>query len=99
MGETVTEALSINVLAVAPGPLVISTGSLPSGATGCPYTNQLQATGGIASAVLDARALVQSIAAGLTLGSSGTVSGEPTTNNAIKKLMACQRFRRTNQQS
>jgi hypothetical protein len=80
-GETTTEALSINVLAVAPGPLLISTTSLPNGAMDCPYTNQVQATGGTPPYSWTLAPPSVPLPAGLKIGSDGTVSGDPTTNN------------------
>ena len=81
MNETTTEALSINVLATAPGPLVISNTSLPNAAMGCPYTNQLQATGGTPPYSWTLTPSSGPLPTELTLGTNGTVSGDPTTNN------------------
>jgi len=81
LGQAATQALSINVLAVAPGPLVISNTTLPDGAVGCPYTNQLQAAGGTPPYSWALAPVSDPLPAGLTLGTNGTVSGNPATNN------------------
>jgi hypothetical protein len=73
--------LSINVLATAPGPLTVTTTSLPNGAMGCPYTNQLQASGGTPPYSWALASVSGPLPTGLSLGSDGTVSGDPATNN------------------
>jgi hypothetical protein len=48
---------------------------------GCPYTNQLQATGGTPPYSWTLAPLSDPLPPGLTLGTNGTVSGDPATNN------------------
>jgi hypothetical protein len=81
VGQTATEALSINVLAVAPGPLTISNTTLPPGAMGCPYNNQLQATGGAPPYSWSLSPLSGPLPPDLMLGTNGMISGSPATNS------------------
>lgn len=63
-----------------PGPPLVSTTSLPSGNVGIPYSQQLTSTGGNGGAVswaITAGSLPAG--SGLTLSSSGLLSGTPTT--------------------
>ena len=48
---------------------------------GCPYTNQLRATGGTPPYSWALAPLSAPLPTGLTLGTNGTVSGNPATNN------------------
>ena len=74
-GRSATEALSINVLAVAPGPLVISNTTLPDGAMGCPYSSQLQATGGTPPYSWALAPMSAPLPTGLALGPMGQFRG------------------------
>jgi len=57
-------------------PLSISTTTLPVGSVGAAYSQTLQATGGVAPYTWSRSA--GSLPAGLTLGSNGSISGNPT---------------------
>jgi hypothetical protein len=78
-GQQDTQALSIRVIPTTPPN--ITTTSLPSGTVGLPYSQRVQATGGIGSLAWSISA--GSLPAGLLLEPSGptggTISGTPTT--------------------
>src|SRR5579862_62535 len=59
----------------APAPLVISTTTLPAGTVGTVYSANLAATGGVSPYTWSASGLP----GGLSISSSGTISGTPTT--------------------
>jgi hypothetical protein len=60
--------------APAPAPLVISTTTLPAGTVGTTYSANLSATGGVSPYTWSA-----SLPGGLSISTSGTISGTPTT--------------------
>ncbi len=76
VAATDTQALAITIDA-AGAPLEITTTSLPAGTTGQAYSQDLAATGGTSpySWALDSG----SLCSGLTLSTSGTISGTPDT--------------------
>jgi hypothetical protein len=59
----------------APAPLVITTGILPTGTVGTPYSATLAATGGVSPYTWSAIGLPS----GLSMSIAGTISGVPTT--------------------
>jgi hypothetical protein len=74
LGTTSTKSLFITVV-IPPPPLVIQTVSLPETAAEKPYTQTLQATGGIAPYTWSLAS--GSLGAGLNLSASGVISGTP----------------------
>ena len=70
---TATQPLSI---AVAPAPLSVSTTSLAGGTVGTPYSQGLSASGGTGSYTWSVS--TGSLPAGLSLATTGTISGTPT---------------------
>lgn len=70
---TVTQQLSITVVALAP--LTVSTTSVPAGNIGTPYSTTLAATGGATPYTWSITSGV--LPAGLTLSSAGVISGTP----------------------
>jgi len=72
---SVTRALSITV---SPAPVNITTASLPNGQVGTPYAQTLLATGGTGSYTWSISS--GSLSAGLSLGTSGQITGTPTTS-------------------
>ncbi len=70
-----TAQLSITI--IDPAPLALSTTSLPNGARNVDYTAVLRASGGVAPYSWSVTA--GSLPPGLDLGSSGVISGTPTT--------------------
>lgn len=74
-GQTDTQALSI--LINPSSPPTITTTSLPGGTVGLPYSETLQATGGTGTLVWSLSA--GSLPANLSVSSTGTISGTPTT--------------------
>ena len=74
-GATASQALTLTVN--PPAPLTITTTSLPAAEVGIAYSQNLQATGGVPAYSWSLTA--GSLPAGLTLSSSGTISGTPTT--------------------
>ena len=72
---SVTRALSITV---APAPVSITTASLPSGQVGASYAQTLLATGGTGSYTWSISS--GSLPAGLSLGTSGEITGSPMTS-------------------
>jgi hypothetical protein len=67
--------------APTPAPVVVATASLPSGQVGVPYSTSLAATGGVPPyswAVISG-----SLPAGVSLGSTGILSGYPSTNGVF----------------
>ena len=77
VGATATKSLSIRVA----DPLAITTGSLPDAAINVPYSQTLQATGGIPPDQWSVSA--GALPAGLTLSSSGVISGTPTASGGF----------------
>jgi hypothetical protein len=77
MPQTVTKALSLNVVPAAPVPVVIDTASLPDAVVGMPYSQQLAASGGTAPYTW-ALSGGTALPAGLSLSPSGLISGTPT---------------------
>jgi hypothetical protein len=75
--QTATHQYSV---VIAPGPLAISTPSLPNGTTGVKYASTLAASGGTApySWAISAG----SLPAGLTLDAAGNITGTPTATSA-----------------
>ncbi|MFC1660074.1 putative Ig domain-containing protein [Gemmatimonadota bacterium] len=73
-GETDTANLSITVYGV----LNVTTASLPNGGVATPYSANLTATGGNGAYTWSIAA--GALPAGLTLATSGTISGTPTTS-------------------
>lgn len=72
--QSATQALSITIN--APSPLIITTAALPPGTTAVPYSEAIQATGGVAP--LTWSVVGGLLPPGLTLNpSSGTLSGLP----------------------
>lgn len=61
----------------APGPVAVSTSSLPNGTVGAPYSTTLTATGG--SGTYGWSVSAGTLPAGLSLSSAGVLSGTPTT--------------------
>ena len=78
--QTATKSLNITV-ASASSPVQITTGSLPSGQVAVPYSTTLAAIDGIAPYrwTINSGALP----AGLTLATSGAISGTPTTSGTF----------------
>src|SRR5665213_3509900 len=72
---TTTRALSI---AVSPAPVNITTASLPNGQVGASYAQTLLATGGTGGYTWSISS--GSLSAGLSLGTSGQITGTPTTS-------------------
>ncbi len=73
LSDTQLLSMTINL----PNPPQIATTTLPGGTVGQPYSQTLHATGGVG--VLTWSVTTGSLPAGLTLSSSGTISGTPTT--------------------
>lgn len=67
-------------ITVQPMPALTFTGSLPNGVVGQPYSQVLQASGGVAPYTYAVTA--GTLPAGLTLSTGGVVSGTPTTPGA-----------------
>ncbi len=80
-GSNDMQVLSINVLATPPGPLQISAITIPTLAVGCPYTNQLQATGGSPPYSWTLAPDSNPLPDGLTLDTNGLLSGIPTASS------------------
>lgn len=74
-------AAPLAAVKTTPGTLSISTTSLPSGTVGQPYAATLTATGGVAPYAWSL-ASGSSLPAGLSLSSSGQITGTPTVANA-----------------
>ena len=74
---SVQKQLSINIVA----PLSITTSSLPSGVAGLGYTTTLQSSGGV-TPIAWTLASGSSLPPGLSLNSSGTISGLPSAAGA-----------------
>ena len=77
--QTATDSVSITI--TAPGPLAVSTTSLPDGAVGAPYATPVAVTGGTGA---DTFAITSgSLPAGLALDpATGIINGTPTTTGA-----------------
>jgi hypothetical protein len=74
LGSTASGSLSISITAAT---LAISTTGLPAGTVSVPYSAQLNSTGGTAPYTW--KLASGALPAGLTLSSSGAISGTPTT--------------------
>jgi hypothetical protein len=72
---SITQALSITV---APPPVTITTASLPNGQVGVSYSQTVQASGGTGNYTWSISS--GSLPAGLSLGASGQITGNPTTS-------------------
>ena len=77
-GASTSQAITIRVN--APPALNITTASLLTGTIGTPYSQTLQATGGVPAYTWNVTA--GSLPAGLTLSSAGVISGTPTGTSA-----------------
>ena len=75
--NTTTSPVAITVQAI---PALTFTGSLPNGVVNVPYSQTLQATGGVGPYTYAVTA--GTLPAGLTLSTAGVVSGTPTTPGA-----------------
>jgi hypothetical protein len=73
-GNSASQALTVTVN--PPPALIITTTSLPNGTNGTPYSQTLQATGGVPSYKWSITA--GSLPAGLSLSSAGVISGTPS---------------------
>ena len=73
-GNSASRAISITV--APPPPLTITTTSLPGGTNGTPYTQTLQASGGVSPYTWLLTS--GSLPPGLTLSSNGVISGTPS---------------------
>lgn len=80
MPQTVNQPLSMNVLPAAVVPLVVTTIVLPNAQVGVPYSQHLAATGGTAPYTWSITA--GSLPPGLSMDSTGLISGTPTTPTA-----------------
>jgi hypothetical protein len=78
--QTASRAFSINIVAATPT-LQITTNSLPAGQVQAPYTAQLSSTGGTAPDSWSVSSA--NLPAGLTLSSTGAISGTPTQSGNI----------------
>jgi hypothetical protein len=76
--QTATKALSITIAAAAPGALQITTTGLSSGQVQVAYSASLTATGG--TVPYSWSVVSGSLPAGLSMASTGAVSGTPTTS-------------------
>jgi hypothetical protein len=76
--QTATEALSI---AISPSALTITTAALPGGSVGVSYSATVAASGG--TAPYGVSILSGSLPAGLTLSSSGVITGTPTAAGTV----------------
>ncbi len=79
-GSNDVRALSINVLPAPAGPFQISTTILPSGAVGCPYTNQIVATGGVPPYSWTLASDSGALPDGFGFDTNGLLAGIPTTD-------------------
>src|SRR5262249_21288265 len=81
----VISALAAGPAALAqPAQLRITTTSLPTATEGTQYSQQLSATGGVTPYTWTLNTDVGSIPPGLSLSSSGVISGVPTTPGAYR---------------
>ena len=76
-GTVLQTANATSTLTVGIAPLTISTSTLPNGVPGSPYRGQLAATGGIGPYSFAVTG--GTLPAGITLSSSGLLSGRPST--------------------
>ncbi|HEY1718482.1 MAG TPA: Ig domain-containing protein [Verrucomicrobiae bacterium] len=82
--NSITNTLSLTVVNPPLPPLVITNTSLPNGNLGVPYSAQLGATGGQSPYYWDYALGSQNLSLiGLSLNSSGLISGTPTTNRVF----------------
>jgi len=88
-GEKLNPAVAMANLTIIIGPLTITTTSLPSGIVSLPYSTTLGASGGVKPytwCVLGSNGMCDPSQAllppGLTMNSSGVISGTPTTPNS-----------------
>ncbi len=79
--KTATANLSIAVAAAVTPPVTISTSSLPGGTVSSAYSSTLAATGGTTPYIWSLSA--GSLPAGLSLSSSGVISGTPTAAGTV----------------
>jgi hypothetical protein len=77
MPQTVSQPLSMNVLAAAVVPLVITTTVMPNAQVGVLYSQQLVATGGTTPYVWSITA--GALPPGLSMDANGLITGTPTT--------------------
>ncbi len=77
--QTATASLSLTISATPPGPLAITTSSVPNATNGQAYSVTLLATGGTTPYKWSATGLP----AGLTMSSGGTISGTPTSSGTF----------------
>jgi hypothetical protein len=79
-----TQTLSLNVVNPPSAPLIITNTSLPSATVGAAYSAQLGATGGLSPYSWSYALGSQNLSlVGLSLDSSGLISGTPTTNRVF----------------
>ena len=78
------EIVAFKAGAAAPPPLTISTTTLPAGTVGQAYSTTLAASGGVSPYTWSASGLP----GGLSLSSTGTISGTPTTSGAFTASVA-----------
>jgi hypothetical protein len=81
---TKSAALAITIARAAPGTLVISTTALPTGLVGTPYFQTLTASGG--TTPYHWSLVAGTLPAGLSLASTGAISGTPTATAAATPL-------------
>lgn len=78
ISSTQSNAMGTTILTVTPPPLTVTPTTLPSGTVGTPYSQTLAATGGTPPYTWSL-AQGSSLPTGLSLSSSGIISGTPTT--------------------
>jgi hypothetical protein len=81
--KTVYQTLSLTIINPPPPPLVITNVSLPGGSVGAAYRAQLGATGGQPPYNWSLALGSAGLPPGLTLDSTGLISGTPTTNRVF----------------
>lgn len=75
--ESIPQTSTANLgITISPAPLTVSTASLPSGSVGVAYSQTLQATGGVAPYTWSTTS--GTLPTGMSLSSSGVISGTPT---------------------
>lgn len=85
-GQSVATSLTLTIT-VAPATLVVATTSLPGAQVGVSYSVQLQASGGTPPYTWSMAS--GSLPAGLTLSSSGVISGTPLTAGSASFTVQC----------
>ncbi len=78
VGPSATDITLPNCLVKQPGPLTITTTTLPGGTVGVAYNQTLVASGGVPGYVWSLNAGSNPLPAGLTLNPAGVISGTPT---------------------